>query len=75
MFDILHLLPIVVTALYFCWNSNAHKIVKGIHKAEGLIITILIILLCIGCWQLFWIIRLNPSLAKTLTYKNQKCGG
>ena len=70
MFEILHLLPMVVTALYFCWNSNAHEMVQRIHKAEGLIITFFVVLLCIGCWQLFWIIRLNPSLAKTLTYKN-----
>ena len=66
MFEILHILPMVLTALYFCWNTKAHKMVKRIHKAEGLIITILVVLLCVGCWQLFWVNRLNPSLAKIL---------
>ena len=67
MFEILHILPMVITALWFCWSSNAHKVVRRIYKAEGLFITILIVLLCIGCWQMFWLIRLNPSLAKDLT--------
>jgi phosphoglycerol transferase MdoB-like AlkP superfamily enzyme len=68
MFEILHLLPIVLTALYFCWSSNAHKMVRKIYKAEGIFLTILIVLLCIGCWQLFWVIRVNPSLAKELSH-------
>lgn len=63
MLEILHFIPIVFTALYFCYNSNAHKIMQRMYKAEGLIITILVVTLCIGCWQMFWIIRLNPSLA------------
>lgn len=68
MIEILHFVPMVLTALYFCWNSNAHKMVRRICKAEGLVITILIVLLCVGCWQMFWIIRLNPSLAKKLSH-------
>jgi DMSO/TMAO reductase YedYZ heme-binding membrane subunit len=67
MMEILHFIPMVLTALYFCWSSNAHKIVRKIYKAEGLILTIIIVSLCIGCWQLFWIIRLDPPLAKELT--------
>ena len=67
MIDILYFLPMVLTALYFCLSSNAHKMVRKIYKAEGIFSTILIVLLCIGCWQLFWIIRLNPSLAIKLS--------
>jgi phosphoglycerol transferase MdoB-like AlkP superfamily enzyme len=68
MFEILHFLPIVLTALYFCWSSNAHKMVRKIRNTEGLFLTILIVVLCIGCWQLFWVIRFNPSLAKELSH-------
>lgn len=66
MFAIIHVLPMVLTALYFCCSSNAYKIMQGIRKDEGLIVTILVVLLFIGCWQLFWIIRLNPSIAKNI---------
>lgn len=68
MFGILHFLPMVLTALYFCWSSNAHKMVRKIRKTEGLFLTILIVVLCIGCWQLFLVIRFNPSLAKELSH-------
>lgn len=67
MMELLHILLMVLTAIYFCCNSNAHKMVRKICEAEGLIITILVVILCIGCWQMFWVIRLNPSLAKKLT--------
>lgn len=66
IFEILHILPMVLTALYFCWSSNAHKMMQRLRKAEGLFVTILVVLLCIGCWQLFWIIRFNPSIADKL---------
>jgi phosphoglycerol transferase MdoB-like AlkP superfamily enzyme len=65
---IFYFIPMVLTALYFCLSSNAHKMVRKICKAEGIFITILIVLLCIGCFQLFWLIRLNPSLAKELSH-------
>lgn len=66
MLEILHILPMVLTLLYFCYNPNAHKMMKRIHKDEGLFATIIIVTLFIGCWQLFWIIRLNPSIAKKI---------
>lgn len=66
MFEILHFVPMVLTLLYFCYNSNAHKIMQRIRKDEGLVITILVVTLFIGCWQLFWIIRFNPSIADKL---------
>ena len=71
MLEILHILPMVLTALWFCWSSNAHKMVRRIYKTERLMLTIIIVSLCIGCWQLFWIIRLDPSLAKDLTTKKK----
>jgi hypothetical protein len=67
-FEILNVLALVLTALYFCWSSNAHKIVRRICEAEGLVITILIVLLCVGCWELFWVIRFSPSIAKELSH-------
>jgi hypothetical protein len=67
-FGILTVLGLVLTVIYFCCNSNAHKMVRRICEVEGLIITILIVILCIGCWQFFWLIRLNPSLAKELSH-------
>lgn len=70
MFEILYFMlesvPMVLTALYFCLSSNAHRIMQRIRKDEGLVITILIVTLCIGCWQMFWIIRFNPSIADKL---------
>jgi hypothetical protein len=67
MMEILHILPIVLTSLYFCLSSNAHKMMEKIYEDEGIFAVILIVILCIGCWQLFWIIRLNPSIAKKLS--------
>jgi hypothetical protein len=67
-FEIINALAIVLTTLYFCLSSNAHKMVRRICEEEGLVITILIVLLCIGCWQMFWVIRLSPSLAKELSH-------
>jgi hypothetical protein len=64
--EILDVLLMVITALYFCWSSNAHKMMQRICKAEGLVITIMVVVLCIGCWQLFWVIQVNPSLADKL---------
>lgn len=69
MMEILHILPMVLTAMYFCCCSNVHKMVQKIHKDEGLIAVILTVMLCIGCWQLFWIIHFNPSISKKLSCK------
>ena len=66
MLEILDPLLIVLTALYFCWSSNAHKMMQRICKTEGLFITILVVLLFIGCWPLFWSIYLNPSIAEKM---------
>ncbi len=66
MFEILHILPVVLTSLYFCLSSNAHKMVQRIYEDEGPFAAIIVVLLCIGCWQLFWIIRFNPSIADKL---------
>ena len=65
---LLNILPMVLTALWVCWSSNAHKMMQRICKDEGLLITILVMLLCIGCWQLFWIIRLNSSIAENMKH-------
>ncbi len=70
MMEILHILPMVLTLLYFCYNSKAHKMTQRIYKDEGLFATIIIVSLCIGCWQLFWIIRFNPSIADKLKLNN-----
>lgn len=67
-FEIINVLAIVLTALYFCWSSNAHKMTQKIYKAEGLFATILVVILCIGCWQLFWVIRLNSAIAEKLSH-------
>jgi hypothetical protein len=40
--------------------------VQSIYEDEGLFATIIVVTLCIGCWQLFWIILFNPSIAKKL---------
>lgn len=66
MMEFLHILPMVLTAIYFCCNSNAHKMVQSIYEDEGLFAAFIIVTLCIGCWQLFWIILFNPSIAKKL---------
>jgi hypothetical protein len=40
--------------------------VQSIYEDEGLFATIIVVTLCIVCWQLFWIILFNPSIAKKL---------
>jgi hypothetical protein len=67
IFNILHILPVVLTILYFCCSSIAHEMVRRIYKDDGLFATVITVMLCIGCWQLFWIIHFNPSIAKKLS--------
>ena len=67
MLEIIHQIPIVLTAMYFCWSSNAHKMIRRIYKDEGLFAAIITVMLCIGCWQLFWILHFNPSIAMKIS--------
>ena len=69
MLEFIHIVPVILTALYFCLSSNAYKIVKRIYEDEGPFATIITVMLCVGCWQLFWILYFNPSIVEKLFSK------
>ena len=66
IFVFLHILPMAFTAAYFLGSTRVYQNLKRIKKENGLFITIVFMILSVGCWQLFWLIHLSPAIADNM---------
>ena len=63
---VLNVIPMILTIVYFLNSAKVYQMLKRIKKENGLFIMIIFIMLSIGCWQLFWLVHLSPSIADSM---------
>jgi hypothetical protein len=63
---ILVVIPMTLTAVYFLCSTRVYQNLKRIKKENGRFITIVFMILCIGCWPLFWFVHISPSIADNM---------
>ena len=63
---VLDVIPITLTIVYFLYSTRVYQNLKRIKKENGLYVTIIFMILCVGCWPLFWLIHLSPSIADNM---------
>ena len=63
---VLDVMPMTLTSVYFLCSTRVYQNLKRIKKESGLYVTIIFIILSIGCWPLFWLIHLSPWIADNM---------